>query len=371
MSADDLAAPYYTVNEFNRLAGSCYLFLDRPERAEPILRTTTRALASKKKSQAIALGNLALALIRQEKLDEAAGVIHRTIDAVELTRGGGGLNVAFAAGRELRPWRNEPWAQDINDRLVALMAVIWNGWHVTDLDQAKQAVRERAWRRLMDGGGAPPDSYGKIPGFHGAEETAVRLAGQPEWQQATTVKANPDWAQLPVRRRALEDGKLLYMAVPRMAALEPFYVLDPTTLTVPAAEAAEKRRAAQVARRLSVEAMRPVDVVVCGSVAVNRSGARIGKGAGYSDLEVALLVEAGVVTDATVIVTPVHGLQVIEEDIPETEHDFSVDIIVTPDEVIHCTDRRRPRGLIWNDLTAEKVAAIPVLAARAAHRSGA
>ncbi|MFJ2006702.1 helix-turn-helix transcriptional regulator [Streptomyces chartreusis] len=121
---DDVAAPYYTVNEYNRLAGSCYLFLGLPERAEPILRMTTRALAAKKKSQAIALGNLTLALIRQWKLDEAASAMHRTIDAVELTRGGGGLNLAFAAGRELRQWRQEPWAQEINDRLLALMAGI-------------------------------------------------------------------------------------------------------------------------------------------------------------------------------------------------------------------------------------------------------
>ncbi|MFC9220088.1 helix-turn-helix domain-containing protein [Streptomyces hygroscopicus] len=121
---DDVAAPYYSVNEFNRLAGSCYLSLGLPERAEHILRMTTRALAAKKKSQAIALGNLTLALIRQDKLDEAASAMHRTIDAVELTRGGGGLNLAFAAGRELRQWRQEPWAQEINDRLLALMAAI-------------------------------------------------------------------------------------------------------------------------------------------------------------------------------------------------------------------------------------------------------
>lgn len=124
ISADDVAAEYYTINEFNRLAGSCYLFLDLPGRAEPILRTTARSLASKKKSQAIALGNLTLALIRQHKLDEAADTMHRTIDAVELTRGGGGLNLVFAAGRELRQWRGEPWVQDINDRLLALMAAI-------------------------------------------------------------------------------------------------------------------------------------------------------------------------------------------------------------------------------------------------------
>ena len=54
----------------------------------------------------------------------------------------------------------------------------------------------------------------------------------------------------------------------------------------------------------------------------------------------------------------------MDDEIPETEHDFSVDLIITPDEVIECPDRRRPKGLIWGDLTVEKVATIPVLAAR-------
>ncbi|MET9291033.1 5-formyltetrahydrofolate cyclo-ligase [Streptomyces sp. NPDC003077] len=235
---------------------------------------------------------------------------------------------------------------------------------MSDIDQAKQALRNQVWRRLIDGGGAAADSYGKIPGFHGTEGTAEKLAALDAWQRATTIKANPDRAQLPVRARALEDGKLLYMAVPRMAGLQPFFLLDPEMLTLPADEAAGKKGAARVARRVGVEAMRPIDVVVCGSVAVNRGGARLGKGAGYSDLEVALLIEAGLVTEKTVIVAPVHRLQVVEEDIPETEHDFSVDYIVTPDEVIPCPDRRRPRGLVWEDLTAEKIAAIPVLARR-------
>lgn len=121
---DDVAAGYFTPNEFNRLSGSCYLSLDLPQRAEPILRTSTTALAGKKKSQAIALGNLTLSLLRQHKLDEAAATMHRTIDAVELIRGGGGLNLAFTAGREFRQWRHEPWAQEINDRLLALMAAM-------------------------------------------------------------------------------------------------------------------------------------------------------------------------------------------------------------------------------------------------------
>lgn len=235
---------------------------------------------------------------------------------------------------------------------------------LTEIDQAKQALRERVWRRLIDGGGAPADSYGKIPGFYGAEATAEQLAGLDEWREATTVKANPDWAQLPVRVRALKDGKRVYMAVPKMAGVHPFYLLDPGNLTLPPEEAAEKKGAARVARRVGVDEVRPIDIVVCGSVAVNRSGTRIGKGAGYSDLEVALLIEAGLVTEKTVIVAPVHQLQVIEDDIPETEHDFSVDYIVTPDEVIPCANRRRPSGLVWADLTPEKIAAIPVLTQR-------
>ena len=233
---------------------------------------------------------------------------------------------------------------------------------MTDVLEAKRAVRDRVWLRPIEASAAPADSYGKIPGFYGSELTAERLAETREWQAARVVKANPDWAQLPVRTRALEDGKLLYMAVPKMATPEPFYLLDPQTLTVPAQEAAEKRQAGQAAQYVGVDGMRPIDIVICGSVAVNRSGARIGKGAGYSDLEVALLIEAGLVTEKTVIVAPVHTLQVIDEPIPETAHDFRADLIVTPDEVIRCEHPHRPKGLVWADLTDDQIAAIPVLA---------
>jgi 5-formyltetrahydrofolate cyclo-ligase len=239
---------------------------------------------------------------------------------------------------------------------------------VTNIDQAKEAVRDRVWRLLEREGAAPEGSYGKIPGFYGAEATAQRLTQVDVWERADTIKANPDWAQLPVRIQALKDGKLLYMAVPRMAGIKPFFLLDPASLDLPAEQAAEKKGAAQAARRVGVEDMQPIDIVICGSVAVNRSGARIGKGAGYSDLEVALLIEAGLVTEQTTIIAPVHQLQVVDEEIPETEHDFSVDLVVTPDEVIECPDRRRPQGLLWNDLTPEKIEAIPILAARVSEK---
>jgi 5-formyltetrahydrofolate cyclo-ligase len=104
-----------------------------------------------------------------------------------------------------------------------------------------------------------------------------------------------------------------------------------------------------------------VDLIICGSVAVNRNGVRLGKGAGYSDIEVALLAEAGLIGSHTTIVTTVHPLQVTDSHIPETNHDFSVDFIVTPKEIIACEPPRRPAGLIWGDLTPEQLSAIPVL----------
>jgi 5-formyltetrahydrofolate cyclo-ligase len=240
------------------------------------------------------------------------------------------------------------------------------------VDGAKQAIRRRVWDLLVAERVAERGVHGYIPFFAGAEAAADRLAGLPEWRAAQVVKSVPDRAQQPVRERALRDGKLLYVAVPRLAAEVPFFVLDPGTAAGAPGGAAPKDHAAHHARKIDVKDMRRVDMVVCGSVAVNRRGARLGKGAGYSDIAVALLQEAGRIGPSTVIVTTVHPLQVIDEALPEAEHDFSVDLIVTPDEVIECEPQRRPSGLYWNNLTAAKIAAIPVLARRvAAARRGA
>lgn len=235
-------------------------------------------------------------------------------------------------------------------------------------DQAKQTIRERVWALLEQERVVRPGVYGRIPAFYGAEAAAERLAELPVWLSAQVVKAVPDKAQLPVRARALAEGKLVYMAVPKLAEILPFYLLDPATLAVPPGEAASSKIAASIARKIGVEEMQPVDLVVCGSVAVNRQGVRLGKGAGYSDIEVALLQEAGLIGPGTTIVTTVHTSQVVDDELPKTKHDFSVDLIVTPDEVIQCGPSRRPQGLYWDSLSREKIEAIPILAARSNSR---
>jgi hypothetical protein len=119
---DDAAIELFSASQPGRLAGSCYLFLGCADRAELILEATARELRDRSKSQAIVLGNLSLAYLRQRKLDEAAGMLHQAIDTVELTWGGGGLNIVFGACRELQPWRQVPAVQDVYDRVLALMA---------------------------------------------------------------------------------------------------------------------------------------------------------------------------------------------------------------------------------------------------------
>ena len=151
--------------------------------------------------------------------------------------------------------------------------------------RAKQAVREHVWALLEREGVARfPGAKGRIPNFAGAPAAAARLASHPAWRAARVLKANPAAPQLPVRARALADGKLLYMAVPRLRAERPFLLLDPQRLDVPPRRAASIAGAARAGRQLAVEALHPVDLVVCGSVAVNRQGARVGKGGGFSDL---------------------------------------------------------------------------------------
>jgi transcriptional regulator with XRE-family HTH domain len=121
VQATDPAIDLFSPAQHGRLAGSCYLFLNKAKRAQLILEETAQTLADRSKSQAIVLGNLTLACIRQRQVDEAAAMLHRALDVVEQTWGGGGLNVAFSAGRELQPWRDVPVVQEANDRLLALM----------------------------------------------------------------------------------------------------------------------------------------------------------------------------------------------------------------------------------------------------------
>jgi 5-formyltetrahydrofolate cyclo-ligase len=233
--------------------------------------------------------------------------------------------------------------------------------------EAKAALRQEVWAAIKAAKAARfPGADGRIPNFVGAEHAAGSLRACREWKSAETLKANPDSPQLPVRRHALEDGKTLYMAVPRLASEKPFIMLDPGRITASPRQAASIGGAAKFGRPVDMTDMSPVDLVITGCVAVSPDGARLGKGGGFGDLEYALAWEAGLIGPATVVATTVHDCQVVEYGrIPLTSHDFRLDLIVTPTEVIRCRSRsaRKSRpGIEWGELTSEKIESIPLLA---------
>ena len=227
----------------------------------------------------------------------------------------------------------------------------------------KAAIRESVWSAMIEAGAARGRNVrDRIPDFHGSQEAAERIFNLPAWQNARVIKSNPDRPQRPLRQRALQEGKVLYMAVPRLRQMEAFVELDPAVLQCTPAKAATIAGAFRYGRLVMIEEMQPVDLVISGSVAVNRSGARVGKGGGFADLEYGLAVAAGIVGQNTPVITTVHAMQVLEEELPWTQHDVPLDYIATPNDTIHCDgEMPRPIGIYWDDLDDAKIMEIPLL----------
>ncbi|MEX0865035.1 MAG: hypothetical protein WD269_09205 [Acidimicrobiia bacterium] len=73
--------------------------------------------------------------------------------------------------------------------------------------------------------------------------------------------------------------------------------------------------------------------------------------------------EAGLIRGDTLVVTTVHSLQIVEDGtIPVIEHDFPLDLIVTPEELIRTsTSLPRPGGILEGHLDETMREQIPAL----------
>ena len=228
----------------------------------------------------------------------------------------------------------------------------------------KERLRQRIWTLLRARGVArfPFPIHDRIPNFVGAERAAARVVDLPEWKAAERLKCNPDAPQRALRQAALEAGKIVFMAVPRLRDARCFIRLDTAKLRGRWREAATIRGASTFGEPVRPAGLGQIDLIVAGSVAVNRRGARVGKGGGYSDLEFSIARELHLVDERTPVLTTVHDLQVVRGAIPMTAHDVPLDLIVTPERVIRV--RRafpRPKGIRWSELTDEQLQAMPVL----------
>eukprot|EP00250_Pteridium_aquilinum_P011529 c20129_g1_i1 orf=47-1420(+) len=231
----------------------------------------------------------------------------------------------------------------------------------------KWAIRRRIWDLLEQENIAmhPRPVHHRIPNFTGAPTAASQLAGLPAFLSAKCIKVNPDTPQKQVRFLTLSGKKKLLVPQPRLRTGF-FSEMEASALPHGSlTEACSAAGAAKYGKHLGIDAKLKVDLIVIGSVAVDpKTGARLGKGEGFADLEYAMLRHMGAIDDSTLVATTIHDKQLVE-DIPKEKlrvHDVPVDIICTPTRVIF-TDATlsKPQGIYWDLLSPEKLSQIRVL----------
>lgn len=226
----------------------------------------------------------------------------------------------------------------------------------------KEEIRRRIWLLMEETGIArfPRPVYGRIPNFVGSEIAARRLSEQEEFKRARVVKVNPDSPQSMIRYLTLVSGKTLLMPTPKLKL--GFLILSPNEIPRKAyKEASSIRGAFKHGKICSINEIPQVDLIITGSVAVSRDGVRVGKGGGYSEIEYGILREIGAADDDTPIFTTVHDAQIVEF-VPKEEYDLTVNAIITPTKVIRIEEAdMRPKGIIWDRISEERINEIPIL----------
>ncbi|KAL5779073.1 hypothetical protein ACOSQ2_009810 [Xanthoceras sorbifolium] len=231
----------------------------------------------------------------------------------------------------------------------------------------KWIIRRRIWDLMEARNFAqnPRPVHHRIPNFVGASVAAKNLGGLEEFRVASCVKVNPDSPQKQVRFLTLSGGKELLTPQPRLRtgffSLLKSGMLSPSTIN----EACTSVGVAKYGRPIGLDEKIKVDLIVIGSVAVDpKTGARLGKGEGFAELEYGMLRYMGAIDDSTPIVTSVHDCQLVD-DIPVEKlliHDVPVDIICTPTRVIFTnTTIPKPQGIYWDKLSPEKLGQIRIL----------
>ena len=232
----------------------------------------------------------------------------------------------------------------------------------------KDAVRGAVWDALENGGMAMGPTWSHIPNFIGADMAAWRLAQTEAWKRAKVVKCNPDPPQIPIRLRALYEGKMLYAPVPYLTREFPYLRIDPARLKEKGVSfelAATSEGYMMHGERIGFEDVAPIDFAVVGSVAVSRSGGRTGKGAGFADLETGIFRELGIIGSQTPMATTVHSSQLVpDEKVFMMAHDSPLDFVATEAELIVTgNDAPRPSGVAWDFVQEDQFEQIPFLRA--------
>lgn len=233
---------------------------------------------------------------------------------------------------------------------------------------SSRVVRQRIWEKLATV--ARPDTRFHlnfaevIPDFDGAEAAISHIEALPAYQQSNLAFVTPDNSLVELRRRMLTAGKPFVVSTYNI--LRGFRLMTPGCVPK-----GHERYAAWLdgiehfGKPVSLEEISSLgrfDFMATGASAVSIDGIRFGKGHGFFDLEWGMFTDIGLADDSTPVIAAVHDVQVVDEKLPASETDIVVDLIATPTRVIDVVRQsRRPRGIKWDLITPERIAAIPPL----------
>jgi len=229
----------------------------------------------------------------------------------------------------------------------------------------KADIREKVWSYLESNNlsSFPRPVKNRIPNYKGSAAACDKGADLDVFKSAQTIKINPDKPQEQARFRTLEAEKTLLVPTPRLRNGLFNRILPPNTSKGALRYCSTSQGVRQHSTPLGLDMKVKVDLVIVGSVAVSPSGLRIGKGEGFADMEYGMMASIGAVNENTIVVTTVHECQIMD-DLPEElfgPHDITVDYICTPQRVIKCNPRPKPKGIIWSTLGLEKFRQLPIL----------
>lgn len=203
-----------------------------------------------------------------------------------------------------------------------------------------------------------------IPDFDGVEQAVDRVAGLEAWKASRLAFVTPDNSMTEVRRRLIAERKPFVMSTYNMQRgflyMEPGKV--PPEMALFAAWLDGMEHFARPINLAELTHLGRFDFLATGASAVTKDGIRFGKGHTYFDLEWGMFTDLGLVDEATPVVTVVHDVQVVDEQMNASETDIQADYIATPSR-LSTIERggRRPRGIKWERLTRDEILVTPPL----------
>lgn len=230
--------------------------------------------------------------------------------------------------------------------------------------QQPRLIRQRIWDRLAPV--ARPDARFHldfeqfVPDFDGSDIATGRIAHLADGLCFVT----PDNAMLALRAHLIGVGQPFLMASYNLR--RGFLLVDPAGMPALAAEDLATldviERHARPLDLAALAAVGRIGLVATGASAVSVDGIRFGRGHTFLDLEWGIFSHLGLVDERTKIAAITHDVQLVDDLLHLSDGDLPVDLIATPTRlVVVARQGRRPRGVRWDGIDAEMIAAIPPL----------